>query len=61
MAKDKNTQETNDKTCEGFEKFFATEVIEQSKKSAKRWFIAFVVTLIVFLATNIVWAFMLNT
>lgn len=32
-------------TWNGLEKFFATEIINQAKLSAKRWFIAWLITL----------------
>lgn len=51
-----NNQKPEDRpTWEGFEKFFATEVIEQSKKNAKRWFIAFLITLLALIGTNLYW------
>lgn len=46
---------------EGFEKFFATEVIEQSKKNAKRWFIAWVITLFALIGTNFYWIYQYNS
>ena len=46
---------------EGFEKFFATEVIEQSKKNAKRWFIAWMITLLALLGTNLYWIYQYNS
>lgn len=46
---------------EGFEKFFATEVIEQSKKNAKRWFIAWVITLFALIGTNFYWIYQHNS
>lgn len=46
---------------EGFEKFFATEVIEQSKRNAKRWFIAWVITLAALIATNTYWIYVFNS
>lgn len=61
MLKDTKKPETEEKTWEGFEKFFATEVVEQSKRSAKRWFIAFVITLSAFFATNAYWIYVFNT
>lgn len=34
------------------EEFFATQVIEQAKTSAKRWFIAWLITLLALIGTN---------
>lgn len=48
-------------TWEGFEKFFAVEVIEQSKRSAKRWFIAWIITLAALIGTNMSWLYVLNS
>lgn len=57
-----NNQKPEDRpTWEGFEKFFATEVIEQSKKNAKRWFIAWAVTLAALIATNTYWIYVFNS
>lgn len=57
-----NNQKPEDRpTWEGFEKFFATEVIEQSKKNAKRWFIAWAVTLATLIATNTYWIYVFNS
>ena len=39
------------------EKFFATEIIEQAKASAKRWFVAWLVTLIALVGTNSAWLY----
>ena len=49
--------EENKNTCQGVEKFFATEVIEQSKRSAKRWFIAWVITFAALIGTNACWIY----
>lgn len=48
-------------TWKGFEKFLATEVIEQGKKNAKRWFIAWIVTLFALIGTNIYWIYVFNS
>ena len=48
-------------TWEGFEKFFAVEVIEQSKRSAKRWFIAWIITLAALIGTNMAWLYVMNS
>lgn len=48
-------------TWEGLEKFFAVEVIEQSKRSAKRWFIAWIITLVALIGTNMAWLYVMNS
>lgn len=53
-------EEKKEPTWEGFEKFFATEVIEQSKTQAKRWFIAWIVTLVALIGTNAYWIYVFN-
>ena len=37
------------------EKFFATEVIQQAKISAKRWFVAWMITLAALVGTKAAW------
>lgn len=37
----------------------ATEVIAQAKRIARRWFVAWVITLVALIATNIIWMYML--
>ncbi len=59
MRKDINKEYEN--TWEGIEKFFATEVIEQSKRNAKRWFIAWIITLAALIATNTYWIYVFNS
>lgn len=56
-----NQEPENKPSWEEFEKFFATEVIEQSKKNAKRWFIAWVITLAALIATNTYWIYVFNS
>lgn len=53
--------EDNKNTWQGVEKFFATEVIEQSKKSAKRWFVAWVITFAALIGTNALWIHQWNS
>ncbi len=48
-------------TCEGLEQYFAVEVIEQSKRNAKHWFIAFLVTLAALIGTNAAWLYTAGT
>ena len=60
MRKEINKEEYEN-TWEGIEKFFATEVIEQSKRNAKRWFIAWIITLAALIATNTYWIYVFNS
>ena len=48
-------------TWKGFEKFLATEVIEQGKKNAKRWFIAWMITLFALIGTSLYWVYQFNS
>lgn len=54
-------EKRNEPTWEGFEKFFATEVIEQSKKNSRRWFIAWIATMIALVGTNAYWIYDRNS
>lgn len=48
-------------TWDGVEKYFATEVIEQSKRTAKRWFITWIITFAALIGTNIFWIYAFNS
>lgn len=48
-------------TWDGLEDFLATMVIEQAKRDAKRWFIAFLVTLAALIGTNAAWIYAMNS
>ena len=48
-------------TWDGVEKYFATEVVEQSKRTAKRWFIAWIITFAALIGTNIFWIYTFNS
>lgn len=48
-------------TWNGLEKFFATEVIEQAKTSAKRLFIAWLITLSALVGTNVAWLYVFSS
>lgn len=63
MNETKKPEETNrpEPSWKGVERYFATEVIEQSKTQAKRWFIAWIVTLLALLATNTYWIYVFNS
>lgn len=43
------------------EEYFATQVVEHAKRSTKRWFIAWIVTMISLVATNVYWITMMNS
>lgn len=44
-------------TWHGLEKYFATEVIEQAKASAKRWFVAWLITFTALVGTIAAWIY----
>ena len=46
---------------DGLEKYFACEVIEQAKKDAKRWFVAWIITLVALIGTNGVWIYVFQS
>lgn len=52
--------EEKDKTWSEIEELFSTEVIEQSKRTAKRWFIIWLITFLTLVGTNGVWIYMFN-
>lgn len=43
------------------EEYLATQVIDQEKRSAKRWFTAWVITMIALIVTNIYWIDVMNS
>ena len=47
----------NKVSWDNLEQFFAVEVIEQSKKNEKRWFLAWIVTLAALIGTNAAWIY----
>lgn len=47
----------NKVSWDNLEQFFAVEVIEQSKRNAKRWFVAWLVTLAALIGTNATWIY----
>lgn len=53
--------EDNKNTWKNMEEYFAVEVIEQSKKNAKQWFIAWLVTLAALIGTNAAWIYVFNS
>lgn len=48
-------------SCNSTEEFFATQVIEQGKASAKRWFIAWLITMVALVGTNLYWIYQYNS
>lgn len=47
----------NKVSWDNLEQLFAVEVIEQSKRNAKRWFLAWIVTLAALIGTNAAWIY----
>lgn len=43
------------------EDFFATHVISQGKATAKRWFIAWLITFMALVGTNALWIYVFNS
>ena len=43
------------------EEYFATQVVEQAKRATKRWFIAWLITMIALVVTNVYWITMMNS
>lgn len=39
-----------------FEELFATEVIAQARRNARRWFMAWAVTAVALVVSNVLWA-----
>lgn len=60
MGNEKVTQKS-EPSWNGLEEFFATQVIEQAKTSAKRWFIAWLITLASLVGTNAAWLYVFNS
>ena len=58
MDNEKQKQVT---TMEGLERFFATELIEESKRTAKRWFAAWVITFAALIISNFVWLYVFQS
>lgn len=52
---------SNEPSWNGVEKFFATSVIQQAEKTAKRWFIAWLLTLAALIGTNAAWIYVFNS
>lgn len=60
MEENKETKKT-EPSWKGLEEFFATQVIEQAKVAAKRWFIAWLITLAALVGTNAAWIYVFNS
>lgn len=60
MEENKETKKT-ELSWKGLEEFFATSVIQQAEKSAKRWFIAWLLTLAALIGTNAAWIYVFNS
>lgn len=57
---EKETQHEKE-TWKELEMFFASSVIDQIKASAKRWFVAWLITLFALAGTNICWLYVFNS
>lgn len=56
-AKTRNNMEKQKRTGWGeFEELFATEVIAQAQRNARKWFMAWAVTAIALVVSNVLWA-----
>ena len=53
--------EDKTKQWKDLEEYFATEVIEQSKRTAKRWFAIWLITFIALVTTNTVWIYVFKS
>ena len=58
MGENRESKETR---WNGVENYFATQVIEQAKTTAKRWFIAWMITLAALFVTNGIWIYVFNS
>ena len=43
------------------EEYLATQVIDQAKRATKRWFIAWLITMIALVVTNVYWIDVMNS
>lgn len=58
MGENKENKETR---WNDVENYFATQVIEQAKTTAKCWFIAWLITLAALFVTNGIWIYVFNS
>ena len=56
-----NEKDTKKSSWDNIEQYFATQVIEQAKTSAKRWFVAWLITLAALIGTNAYWIYVFNS
>lgn len=54
-------KEKQNLTWDGVEEYLATQVIQQAKNNARRWFIAFIVTLAALVGTNGAWIYVFQS
>lgn len=54
-------KEKKDVTRKNVEEYLATSVIRQAEAAARRWFIAFVMTLAALVGTNAAWLYVFNS
>lgn len=56
-----NEKDTKKSSWDNIDQYFATQVIEQAKTSAKRWFVAWLITLAALIGTNAYWIYVFNS
>ncbi|HJD27065.1 MAG TPA: hypothetical protein IAA12_11485 [Candidatus Blautia intestinipullorum] len=56
-----NEKDTKKSSWDNIEQYFATQVIKQAKTSAKRWFVAWLITLAALIGTNAYWIYVFNS
>lgn len=56
-----NEKDTKKSSWDNIEQYFATQVIEQAKTAAKRWFVAWLITLAALIGTNAYWIHVFNS
>lgn len=56
-----NEKDTKKSSWDNIEQYFATQVIEQEKTAAKRWFVAWLITLAALIGTNAYWIHVFNS
>lgn len=56
-----NEKDTKKSSWDNIEQYFATQVIEQANTAAKRWFVAWLITLAALIGTNAYWIHVFNS
>ncbi len=57
MSRNNTNKCENVPTWDELEFILATEIVEESKKKSKRWFMAWIVTAAALVASNLAWVF----